>query len=271
LGSVAIACGGSAFSGADGTGGSSGDSGNGARAGTPASGGKTGSGTAGKANGGKDGTNIAGDATGDGGDIGIGGDVAVGGSTSTSGAPGASGSGGVSGSAGIGGMGGTGPVIDQTCPAMAPVVGNACKKGLTCTYGTDVRGSCRKRASCPEGKWIVLLSECKEIHSCQSDMVEGAQCDPEAAGNGPCVKNGNQYCECAACQGNICGIEPTWYCAPVGSGSGSCPKVAPNEGTTCGSNESKCSYGSCNVPASMPMQASCVEQTWKWAAQVCPL
>lgn len=274
LGSLALACGGSAFTaapeGANGNAGS-GNDGNGDagvlnRAGR-GSGGKTGGGGAGgsdTSSAGTDetggtgsstaGTNSGGTGTtmggmpGGAGDWGIAGDLVTGGVTSSA------------GSAGTSNM----PGPDTTCPEAQPAKGGGCQGELSCSYGTDVRTQCRPHTSCDNGGWAITDPGCTKLHSC-GGMIANAVCEMGAA---PCVKDGYQYCVCSLCQGNLCGMTPSWHCYGGASAAG-CPKLQPNEGQPCDS-ELKCRYGACGVAQDTPLDAVCgTDNTWHYESVIC--
>jgi hypothetical protein len=246
LGSVGLACGGTAFS-SDGAGsggeGGSADGGTGGaldRAGRTNGGSLIGSGgkiaSGGKTNGG---------ALGIAGDLVIGGTPAIAGQPSTAGAP--------------------PDPIDEACPVNQPLAGGACADGLECSYGTDVRVACRAVATCKAGAWIISKQPCEELHGCNAVIV-GNMCDANAK---PCMLDFDQgiYCVCTGCVGGgACSNQTVWACAG-GPGGSACPKLPPNEGQMCAA-DTKCSYGSCATANGV--SASC-NGTWSWDPVACPL
>jgi hypothetical protein len=247
LGGLTLACGGSAFTGVTDdteTGGSGG------AAGSSSSAGRRTGGSSGK--GGK--TSTGGGATG--------------GSETAGGSAGASATGGAAPTAGQPGVAGgmTEPTPDTTCPSSAPSAGGACKEGLTCSYGTDVRLDCRTRATCDGGHWTLFDPDCKQLPTCTSDVSAGNNCDMDEA---VCVKDDSQYCQCSACIGMVCGTEATWHCTSSSSSAG-CPKLAPNQGQPC-EGERKCQYGACGLGQVSQAEASCDGRTWSYEMVPCPL
>jgi hypothetical protein len=163
--------------------------------------------------------------------------------------------------------GGTGPdPVDQTCPKDLPEAGKACAAGLTCSYGDDLRPSCRARAKCSEGKWLLEeRAACEALPECQG-IEEGKACKVELTP--ACVGEGAVYCVCTGCTGaGPCSTETVWQCAES-PGSDACPHVLPNEGQAC-EKEAECAYGSCVTEN--PMLARCDGATWQWEGQFCPL
>jgi hypothetical protein len=268
LGGLAFACGGSAFSsrsdGEDGGGG----------AGAP-SGGKAGTGLGGKP--GSGGSNSAGssDRAGHAG-VAAGGNAATGGSVTTGGSVGEAGAGGKAlagatstggtsaGEAGAAGADGGEP-IDETCPLKAPHAGGGCADGLVCTYGDDLRASCRRRAQCQAGHWTLSEPKCEALVAC-SPIVQGTKCDPAKAP--PCTLEEHILCVCSSCgSGGPCASETVWKCA-AGSGGQLCPKEPPNLGQSCSVNVT-CPYGSCSINEGV--EATCDGKTWAWESLICPL
>lgn len=275
-----IACGGGAFTaspeGSTGSGGSGDTTGDGAtsgvlgRAGRGVGGSLMGGGgkvavggttsLSGSAAGGDDtgGSTTTGGVVGSGGIVGIGGDVSVGGDLVVGGSVS------VAGQAGTGGSGGN-PGPDTSCPQTQPAAGNACQGSLTCSYGTDVRPTCRAVATCKNNMWALSAVLCKPLVHCDPDMVPDAVCDPQVTPSS-CVHD-SVYCLCAACIGNSCAPKATWHCS-VNSGDASCPKIAPNEGQAC-NTALKCQYGSCALQQAGNIGAVC-DKTWTWDGQFCP-
>jgi len=272
LGSLALACGGSAFTTSEGSNGNagSGNDGNGdagvlnraglGSGGTKTTGGDGVGGTDTSAGGGTNtgGTNTGGTNTGGSGatmggmpgvagDLGTAGDLVTGGVTSSAGSAGTS----------------TMPSPDTSCPEAQPVKDGACQGDLSCSYGADVRTQCRPHTSCDNGGWAVTDPGCTKLHSC-GGVVANAECDMGAA---PCVKDSYQYCVCSLCQGNLCGMNPTWHCHGGASAAG-CPKLQPNEGQAC-DGEMKCRYGACGVAQDTPLDAVCKDGTWQYESVIC--
>lgn len=249
------ACGGSPFtSDADVGNGGSDEPGAGVGNGASSSGGSVG--TAGR--GGKPGAGgsspIAGSASTGGalnaGGLGMAGDFVVAGSTAVAGQP---------------GTGGSSPdPIDQVCPKVQPGDGAGCADGLTCSYGKDLRPSCRVRAQCDGGTWALDDPGCEPLPECQ-DIEPGSSCDDSVAP--PCAIDGYVFCACTGCSGSgPCTSETVWRCAEV-SGSNNCPHIMPNEGQAC-FDETECSYGSCATDSHMDV--SCDGSTWIWTSAQCP-
>lgn len=296
LGAVAFACGGSAFSSSTDDGGDPGDSGN---AGALNRGGRSGFGGSLFGKGGKAptagtvgiaGASASGGTIGSAGEPNAGGDATTGGGTTTGGTSptggssaagaGATGGGSLGGSmttggtsptagaggGGAAGSGGAPPAPDKVCPTKQPTSGGRCIDGLVCTYGTDVRTSCRPVAKCTGGKWAIDQPGCPTLNVCPILKV-GDKCD--APGHG-CMLDATSgvYCVCSSCSGSgVCTVTPTWACAG-GSSGGLCPTVAPNQGRTCSPENLSCGYGSCAT--GNPITAVC-DSTWKWVGEMCPL
>ena len=261
LTALAMACSGSAFStqGGESGSGSGNESGSSSRAGSLGRGGLSGKG--GKGNGGS--VAVAGNANssgtdGNGGVIGIGGSIGVAGDVTF---------GGTQGVAGDPSGGGTGPdPIDTMCPVELPNANRACEPGLNCTYGSHLLASCRSRAQCVDGGWVIELTSCPDLHGC-NNIVGGSPCNPEVSP--PCtLGNDNDiYCVCTGCSSaGPCTDNTVWKCA-AGSGGAGCPKVLPNQGQKCVVDR-QCPYGSCATGESM--SASCDGTTWKWESLQCP-
>ncbi len=256
LGVFAFACGGSAFSAAgngDGEGGSATGGVSVGQGGATSRGGK-GPGGSSFFNGGslignggllgKAGSVSQGGEASDGGDVAVGGSVTLGGST---------------------GMAGAGPdPIDEKCPLALPDDPNVgCVDGLSCSYGDDIRSSCRSRAICQDGKWQLTLIECADLLACPHFQV-GAKCDAAK----PCSLQSTILCLCTGCSGGgPCSDVTTWACAGS-SGGNICPEVLPNEGQAC-AGATKCPYGSCTTEDSIT--ASCDGAAWSWQFGACPL
>jgi hypothetical protein len=168
------------------------------------------------------------------------------------------------GTVAMGGMGG-GTSIDIVCPKNQPSDGHACKDGLVCSYGQDIRSSCRNIATCANGVWGVDKPNCSGLGSCSNTLMAGSACVP--AMDMPCQLN-KQYCMCNSCPGPVCMVDSgTWECA--GASGANCPEMAPNEGQAC-TGARDCVYGSCAVAEGVT--ASCgADSVWSWKAQNCPL
>jgi hypothetical protein len=280
LSGVVLACGGSAFtSNTDAGGSGNGGSGDGASSGVLGSGGRASGGSqmgkGGKTSGGTG--NMSGSGTTGGGTTGGGttggrpsGGGSTGGAGSSAGSVGTGGDIATGGSAGTAGMAGTaggppGP-IDKVCPMSLPAPGDGCADGLICSYGADIRTSCRNRATCSGGVWTIDKPVCEQLHGCPNIQV-GKQCDASVAK--PClIDSGNVYCVCTGCNSaGLCTNQTVWACAGSAGGQG-CPKVPPNEGQMCSGSES-CGYGSCSTGNNL--STSCDGTTWSWSASVCPL
>ncbi len=260
LGTVAFACGGSAFT-SDAPGGADG----GADTGSAGVLGRAGRGSGGSllGNGGKPGN--GGTGSGISGGVSVGGLVSVGGQLGIAGDLVTGGSPPVAGMTSTAGTGGTGPGPDKTCPRTQPEQGDACADGLVCSYGADVRTACRPLAKCDDGAWQIEKPMCEALHGCPALQV-GKACNQDA----PCLLNEAEgiYCVCTGCgSGGPCTIETVWACA-AGSGGSACPKLPPNQGQAC-TGEVKCGYGSCSTDNGM--QANCDGATWNWEFLACPL
>ncbi|HVY31255.1 MAG TPA: hypothetical protein VHB79_32080 [Polyangiaceae bacterium] len=265
LGGVALACSGTSFSEGPGGGGSggSGDSSSGGvlnRGGRNTGGSfisKGGKDAGGTASGGTDaagadagGTESGG--TGTGGDVSVGGDVVTAGTSSMGGSAGTN----------------SGPPVDLVCPKNMPSNGALCKDGLMCSYGADLRVTCRNMAKCDGGKWTINRPNCEGLPTCGNGVKTDVLCDPQAP---QCILDSSQLCVCSACgssSGGACQVDTyKWVCAG-GSGGPTCPVIPPNLGQACGGVES-CPYGSC--AAGNNVTASCTNQKWSWEQNPCPL
>ncbi len=277
FGSVALACGGSAFTAETGNAGGDGGAddvtdggtagvlnrgGRGSGGSLIGSGGKIGGGGAGS-KGGSAGSTSGGGVIGIAGNLGMAGDLVVGGSVSGAGQPGTAGT----GTAGAG-TGGTSPnPIDKVCPKAEPVQGTGCADGLVCSYGTDVRTACRPVAKCSNKVWSVSKPVCEQLHGCPN-VVMGTQCD--AATAKACLLSATDgiYCVCTGCgNGGVCSDNTVWARA-ASDGAPGCPKLAPNEGQMCG-GDLKCGYGSCRTGNGL--STVCNGSTWSWDSVLCPL
>lgn len=209
-----------------------------------------------------------------------GGSATTGGKPSVSGASpgGRSPTGGTeSGGAGTAGAAGTLPMAgepgvagappegaDTSCPATPEALGDACQDGLVCTFGDDIRTSCRPRARCEVGKWVLSQPPCEDLAACDKVIV-GQECDgavPE------CLLTESIYCRCTACPTSgpcMGGGKTVWACAS-GSGVSGCPDVPPNWGASCNASSS-CSYGSCGTQNNL--NVTC-DGTWSWELAICP-
>lgn len=254
VGFVAAACGGSAFSGAnpntdDGDGGEPASGRGGAlnSGGRDTVGGKPGvAGTTGKGGVSNGGAGVAGSAA-VGGDVSVGGEPAVGGEPGVGGEPAA---------------GGAGPdPVDEVCPQAQPAAHGACKSGLSCTYGDDVRASCRQHAKCDGGQWVITDPGCKELPVCEP-IILGKECAADAP---DCLMQGEIFCSCSACNGSLCSNTHKWACA-AGPG-GACPKLPPNLGQSC-AGSTECTYGACAVNEGVT--TTCNGATWGWDSLICP-
>jgi hypothetical protein len=269
LGTVALACGGSAFTTDDnGKGGSSSNGGSdvaeGGRGGLASHAGRNSAGSL--SSGGKTavaGTSSVGGVVGVGGLISAGGDLSIGGDLVTGGTQP------VAGTTSAAGTAGTGPdPVDKVCPTEQPTKGGSCSNGLVCTYTSDVRPSCRPVAKCENSKWSITKTDCDALAACPALQVN-AKCDAQTAQ--PCMLNTTEgiYCVCTGCDGATgnCNGEPVWACA-AGSGGSTCPKLPPNKGQMC-TGEQQCGYGSCTTANSLSTR--CDGSIWNWDLSACPL
>ncbi len=277
LGTVAFACGGSAFTAENtdpgGDGGDASDAGSAGvlnRAGRGSGGSLIGSGgKLGKGGTSNNGGSSSGGVISVGGDLGIAGDLVVGGSPPVAGQPGTGGTAGTAGMTGMAGSGGTSPdPVDKVCPKLLPAQGGPCTSGLLCSYGTDVRTACRNTSKCSNGVWNLNKPVCEQLHGCSGAIV-GNACDAGSAK--PCLLNATDgiYCICTGCgNGGACTDQTVWACA-AGDGAQGCPKLAPNEGQMCMGESTKCGYGSCSTGNGM--RAVCDGTTWSWDGVLCAL
>lgn len=153
----------------------------------------------------------------------------------------------------------------SVCPEKRPESGQACEGSLSCSYGEDVRTQCRARASCSDGVWKLSEPDCPELAECGALVRTGVVCEAQAA---PCATSEFQYCECSACEGDVCAAKSTWHCSG-GSSSGGCSRLAPNQGQSC-SGDASCSYGACGLGSGGPqaLQVTC-QGTWTWQPSDC--
>lgn len=229
-----------------------------------------GGGDAGKASAGDSGS--AGDSTPSGGKsgAGTGGSATAGESVGGSSLGGASGEGGRAGaSAGSAGMVSD---IDTVCPVATPTAGKACRPGLSCSYGSDPRPSCRSRFSCGEaGRWSgVAPAACPPVTDCSMTPsgfpIVGKECKTigeSCSFDG--MQSGTIQCACG-----FCGTDATcpmsmrsWQCA--GPPAAPCPEELPNEGQAC-AIEKSCSYG---VQCQGGVEMTCDGKLWSQSATGC--
>jgi hypothetical protein len=160
-------------------------------------------------------------------------------------------------SAGAGGM-----VLDK-CPVDPPASG-ACKTGLECTYGDDLRAECRDRYSCVDAAWQSQLAKCAKLETClevdgglrqvgTTCPTVGVECTLD---NG---SSGSVYCRCDLHEN---GGMQIWDCQ--GPPNSPCPQVVPNEGQPCdgSANNAMCAYGNCNFGASSVADMQCTNGVW---------
>ncbi len=257
-------CGGSAFTGASG-GGAGGIGGSALSGGAGGANATAGANAAGTASGGSAGAIPAGGAA-SGGSAGAAQDGGVGGSAPLAGAGGAVGVGG----SGINAAGTGGSAPSTVCPATPP--SGACVGGLSCTYGDDIRPTCRTQYNCVAGEWSAKLTGCEPVESCAARdggvPLVGTQCTEvgEDCTLSQGANLGLVYCRCD--QGLIAAVKPKWDC--VGPPPSPCPQVEPNAGAACGTNGQMCAYGSCSIPTDSAMGFECDDQVWKQTAGGCP-
>ncbi len=167
------------------------------------------------------------------------------------------------GTGGSGGSGGASTII-TSCPTDPPAAMAACADGIVCTYGDDVRLSCRTRYVCTNGVFSVATSACKALASC-SDRAGGVPIMGSA-----CTTAGEEclltdppnyiYCRCDA----------SWLCSATPAQTMmSCPDVAPNVGQPCDSGGLACQYGSCSYPAAYDPTLQCKGKAWQQAVSQC--
>lgn len=199
---------------------------------------------------------------------------ACGGSTSTGGTGGAGGSGaaggsgGSSGSGGSGGSGGTSPV---GCPPTQPS-GQACSvdPAVRCTYGDDVRPSCRNDYFCIGGHWTTTKNLCLQPPpgTCGgAPPAAGTVCTPDGAA---CGYSDGTICVCSLCPGGPCMQPPAkWTCTPPPTTPG-CPATVPNDGTKCDAPGTSCTYGT--PCAGEGAFVECTGGAWRWRTDIaCPV
>ena len=249
-------CGGSSFSGASG-----GSGGAGAGAGGIGQGGAS---IAGGANGGDAGVIERGGGSTGGGSTGggsTGGSGSAHGGAGEAGEPAAAGEGGIS-NAGAAGV--SGGAATSVCPATPPN-GGACVSGLSCTYGTDLRPSCRTHYECTNKLWTVSGTACALLIDCLDRdggiPHPGDECTSvgEDCTLGDEAQGGPVYCRCDVCVGAEC--SPKWDC--IGPPPKPCSAIPPNEGQPCDTNGQSCGYGSCGMPGNDVEALQCVNRTWQ--------
>ncbi|HEY4158914.1 MAG TPA: hypothetical protein VGM29_12485 [Polyangiaceae bacterium] len=197
-----------------------------------------------------------------------------GGSAGVSGASG-SGSGGASGSAGASGSStagasGSAGAPATVCPVMGPPQG-ACKTGLTCSYGDDIRAQCRTVAQCAAGHFIVGAPGCKPLIACSAVVGSPFQVHAACGTLGDdCLLSsdptyGPTYCRCDSCTGPVCGGPLSWDC--LSSPTKPCPLTVPNEGQSCSGAAPSCTYGNCDMEDQL--EVDCVNGSWQWVPLAC--
>ena len=121
---------------------------------------------------------------------------------------------------------------------------------MSCSYGTDLRPTCRDTAVCNGSNWTVAAANCTALEACT--LNPGDACDANAT---PDCALGDLFCTCAG----------TIQCSIAGSLD--CPTVFPNAGTSCSLGDNvTCSYNSCNVGWQL---ALCSGSVWFWADATC--
>lgn len=131
--------------------------------------------------------------------------------------------------------------------AALPQSSSSCSsEGLVCQYGSDPRRSCRPKAACSGGSWVVTSPKCARLPpaSCPKTREDaaGKLCTVKDA---YCSYAGDLSCHCTncvdyplpRCQGDL-----TWHCdAPAQDAQ--CPAGKPNLGTSCAIAGKRCVYG----------------------------
>jgi hypothetical protein len=126
--------------------------------------------------------------------------------------------------------------------------------GLSCSYGTDPRPSCRARYAC-NGTWQLVQA------------VESAKCNafgscPPSIASGDCTTL-NSVCkyepEGVFCRCTSVGTLTQWRCSDPPAPP--CPQLLPNEGQQC-SQTMSCNYGSCLLDDAVT--ADCDGKGWVW-------
>ena len=166
-----------------------------------------------------------------------------------------------------------GGMLSASCPMSAPVLGQPCAAGLSCSYGDDLRWACRARFVCQNNQWVSGGSatpvNCAPLVDCAATPggfpLVNQQCPTvgeECSFDG--MASGIIYCRC-----NFCGSSTScpmsmasWACA--GAPIAPCPAQAPNEGQPCDKKQS-CTYG---VPCE-GATLKCDGKTWSVEATAC--
>jgi len=181
------------------------------------------------------------------------------------------GGGGVGG-AGVGGAGGSGGL---GCPATPPSDGDPCPVQSTgdvaadCTFGDDLRPSCRTAALCVQGEWRLTMPDAK----CSEPPL------PSACGTAPptvgdacsdstleCWYDSGTHCACSPCKGGspypVCQVidPPEWAC---GTPDEDCPNPLPQAGEACDTPTLQCGP-SCEEPI------RCESGRWVYGQAMCP-
>jgi len=164
-------------------------------------------------------------------------------------------------------------MLSASCPMSAPVLGQPCAAGLSCSYGDDLRWACRARFVCQNNQWVSGGSatpvNCAPLVDCAATPggfpLVNQQCPTvgeECSFDG--MASGIIYCRC-----NFCGSSTScpmsmasWACA--GAPIAPCPAQAPNEGQPCDKKQS-CTYG---VPCE-GATLKCDGKTWSVEATAC--
>lgn len=159
-----------------------------------------------------------------------------------------------------------------TCPAVAPVSGDACvlPSPTECTYG-DCAGSPTIFARCEGGRWSVAQSSCNPPPP-PPPVCPAAPPTPEA----PCaLPNGHDACGYGDCYGTPTDtaqcVDGRWRLTSLGCNPPppmACPTEVPFEGDTCTHAPSaECHYGDCGTrPA---LNFTCRSGRWWLTREMC--
>ena len=130
------------------------------------------------------------------------------------------------------------------CPPSPQTPGWPCTEGLVCEYGADPRPSCRSKATCSNGNWLITMGDCDRLPSvtCPAtrDEAAGQICPTDQA---YCVY-GDLSCECTNCiSGPVssCSGDLKWQCAAPNADA-TCPAGIPLLGSACSTENKSCVY-----------------------------
>jgi hypothetical protein len=160
------------------------------------------------------------------------------------------------------------------CPPLPPIPADACaNEGLSCTYGTSYRPSCRTFRKCVNLHWIIDSSfgNCPtQGNTCPSDppanVATPTACNDSQVGFA-CDYPTGQICSCTntICVAACMIVSPRYVCSTPPAPP--CPAIIPNAGIGC-TQALTCSYPG----ASCGIVAKCSPNTggtyWTWTASI---